>query len=213
MRIRSRSILVSFSVLLAAWHGQVGAQTTANDRPTQPSENLAPTPGDIIRLQIWMEPELSGEFPVDQNRMVVLPRIGRFDVSKETPESLEEKLVTEYSRFLTHRSIDVTVLRRIQVLGAVRNPGVYPLDPTMTVADAVASAGGATREGHIRSFELIRHGERVPVELFADARIADSPIRSGDQLYVPERSWLSRNAAVVVGAITGTLGLAIAIAR
>jgi protein involved in polysaccharide export with SLBB domain len=95
----------------------------------------------------------------------------------------------------------------------VRNPGVYPLDPTMTIADAVASAGGATREGHIRSFELIRQGERVPVQLFADARIADSPIRSGDQLYVPERSWLSRNAAVVVGAITGTLGLAIAIAR
>jgi polysaccharide export outer membrane protein len=199
-------------VLLATLHGAAHAQTAAQQR-TQPPEQLAPTPGDIIRLQIWLEPEMSGEFPVDQNRMVVLPRIGRFDVSQETPASLEEKLVTEYSKYLTHRSIDVTVLRRIQVLGAVRNPGVYPLDPTMTVADAVATAGGATRDGHTRSFELIRQGQRVPVELFADARIADSPIRSGDQLYVPERNWVSRNAAVMVGAITGALGLAIAIAR
>jgi polysaccharide export outer membrane protein len=207
MRRRGQGLWLAAAVLL------VVMALPGSAMPQGAGDPVGPVPGDLIRLRIWQEPDMSGDFPVDEDGIVVLPRIGRVDVTNHTPASLEKQLIEEYGKYLTHESIDVMLLRRIQVLGAVANPGIYPLDPTMTVADALATAGGATPQGKPRSVELIRSGERVPVELFAETRIADSPIRSGDQLFVPERSWLSRNPGVIIGSLTGALGLAIAILR
>jgi polysaccharide export outer membrane protein len=191
--------------------GAAQAQTAGGDGAPAPSD--APRPGDVVRVKIWQEPDLSGDFTVDRKGIVVLPRLGPWDVSSESAETLEAKLIEAYTPFLKHTSIDVTLLRRIQILGAVRNPGLYPVDPTMTLSDALAAAGGATEDGRSKKVELIRGGRQLSVDLSGDTRLADASVRSGDQLYVPERSWFSRNAAFLGGAITGVLGLAIAIAR
>lgn len=170
-------------------------------------------PGDVVRLRIWREPDLSGEFSVDDMGMVVLPRIGPVKVGGETPEQVEARLVRAYSEFLQHSSIEVRMLRRVQVLGAVRNPGLYPVDATMTVADALALAGGATPQGHPQRVHLIRGGRRLDVQIDAGTRIAGSSIQSGDQLFVPERSWISRNAGVVGAGLTAGVSLILAFVR
>ena len=171
----------------------------------------APRAGDVIRLQIWREPDLSGDFPIDETGVVVFPRIGPLQVTSESPESLKAKLIGAYKPLLTHSSINVTLLRRVQVLGAVRNPGLYPLDPTMTVGDALAVAGGTTTQGNPDKLELIRRGRKLAVDLSQDTRIADSPIRSGDQLFIPERSWISRNPGVVGASIAAGVSLIVAL--
>lgn len=165
--------------------------------------------GDAVRLRIWREPDLSGDFPVDETGTVVFPMIGAMRVNQESPSSLKARLVTTYQSYLSHSSIDVTFLRRVQVLGAVRNPGLYPLDATMTIDDALALAGGTTPQGNTKKLELIRRGERVVRTLSRQARVSDTPIRSGDQLYVPERSWISRNPYFVAGVVTTMLSLAV----
>lgn len=170
-------------------------------------------PGDIVRLRVWREPDLSGEFAVDENATVVLPRVGRMDVASETAESLEQRLVEFYSEFLQHSSIDVTLLRRVQILGAVKNPGLYPVDPTMSVSDALALAGGITNQGNISRVELLRRGERMAFQVRESTRIGDSPIQSGDQLFVPERNWMSRNPGIIAAAITASVSLLLALVR
>lgn len=159
-------------------------------------------PGDLIRLRIWREPEMSGDFTVDANGVAVLPRIGRLQVTHDPPPALEARLVEEYSRYLQHGSIEVLLLRRIQVLGAVRSPGLHPVDGTMTVSDVLALAGGTTTEGDPDRIELVRGGERISARLSANTPIASSPIQSGDQIFVPERHWLSRNSAVLAAGLT-----------
>lgn len=171
----------------------------------------SPQPGDVIRISVWREPELSGEFSVDEAGEVVLPQIGPMNVTDESPQSLKTKIVRAYERYLTHSSIDVELLRRIQVLGAVRNPGLYTVDGTMSVSDAIALAGGATTEGHLKRVELVRGGERLEGRLSTDARLASTPMKSGDQLFVPERSWLVRNSGIVAAALTGSISLVIAL--
>ena len=69
----------------------------------------------------------------------------------------------------------------------------------MTVADALALAGGASPDGKRDEVELRRGGERLLVTLESGARLGDTPIESGDQLYVPQRGWLSRNPGLVIG--------------
>ncbi|HEU0016231.1 MAG TPA: polysaccharide biosynthesis/export family protein [Longimicrobium sp.] len=170
-------------------------------------------PGDVIRLRIWQEPTLTGEFPVDESGMATLPKLGAMQVADVSPDVLQARLVEAYAQYLQHRSIQVTLLRRVQILGAVRNPGLYPVDPTMTVSDALALAGGTTPQGRPDRVQLIRGGKRMDVVLSADTRIAGSPVHSGDQLYVPERSWLSRNTGVVAAAVSGTITLLVAVIR
>ncbi len=168
---------------------------------TQESAGGAVRPGDVIRLRIWREPDLSGEFPVDERGVAILPKLGPVRVTAELPDALKARLVRDYSTYLVNPSIEVQVLRRIQVSGAVRNPGLYPVDPTMTVADAIALAGGVTPQGRGDKVELRRQGESVSGRVTGGALLGDSLIQSGDQLFVPERSWISRNPGIVIGAL------------
>lgn len=155
-------------------------------------------PGDVIQLRVWREPDLSGEYTVDERGRVVLPKIGVQYVTDDAPDELRERLVAEYRRYLVNPSIEVIFLRRINVLGSVRAPGLYPVDPTMVVADALAMAGGVAPEGRQDKIQLIRGGQVLEADITHRTRIADLPIRSGDQLYVPERSWFSRHSSIVV---------------
>src|SRR5688500_2028604 len=64
--------------------------------------------GDAVRLRIWREPDLSGDFPVDETGTVVFPMIGAMRVNAESTASLKARLVTTYQNYLSHSSIDVT---------------------------------------------------------------------------------------------------------
>jgi protein involved in polysaccharide export with SLBB domain len=178
----------------------------AQEQAGQVSEHgdVVVRPGDRVRLKVWREPDLSGDFDINKGGVAIFPKIGRLEVGQLSTDSLAVLLVARYSESLRNPAVEVTVLRRVNVLGAVRNPGLYYVDPTMTVADVVALAGGVSPDGNQNRIELLRGGERLPVRLSRESRLADSPLRSGDQLRVPQRSWLARNTAVVTAGITAT---------
>jgi protein involved in polysaccharide export with SLBB domain len=164
-------------------------------------------PGDLVRLKIWREPDMSGDIRVDEGGIATLPRLGPLRVANLPADSLKRMLIRSYSKYLRDPAIDVTVLRRITVLGAVRTPNVYHVEPTMTVADALALAGGAAPDGKVDEVELRRRERGPPVKLTRGTRLADTPIRSGDELFVPQRSWFSRNAGLVFGAVGTTISV------
>ncbi len=168
-------------------------------------------PGDVIRLTIWREPDMSGEFVVAQTGTVVFPRVGNYEVLGDTPASLQERLLADYRVYLRNPSIDMTVLRRIRIIGSVTNPGLHLVDPTITVADALALAGGATPQGDPDKVRIIRDNEEIAIDVRDGTRIADSPIRSGDQIFVPERSWISRNQGLVAATLSASVSLVIAL--
>lgn len=159
-------------------------------------------PGDVVRLSIWREKDLSGDYTVDESGMTVFPKLGPRRVAGVSLDALKDSLITSYQRYLRNPSIDVTFLRRVTILGAVRKPGIYPLGPTMTVSDALAMAEGVSPDGQQNHVEIRRGGQVIKADLSVDTRIADSPVRSGDQLYVPERSWVSRNSTIVATLIS-----------
>ena len=168
-------------------------------------------PGDVIRLEIWREPDMSGNFDVDEAGSVIFPRVGEYQVLSDTPASLQARLLLDYGQYLRDPNIDVTVLRRVRIIGAVNEPGLKMVDPTVSILDALAVAGGATPQGDPNKIRIIRNGQEVAVDISAATVILDSPIQSGDQIFVPDRSWVSRNAGVVAAGITGTVSLIIAV--
>jgi protein involved in polysaccharide export with SLBB domain len=130
-----------------------------------------------------------------------------------TPDSLKAALIRDYRVYLNNPSIEVMFLRRINVLGAVRLPGLYPVDPTMTLSDVIAAAGGPTPIGEPDKARLIRNGRAIDAALTRETRVSEMRLHSGDQVFVPERSWFTRNSAVVAAALTATVSLMIAFVR
>lgn len=167
-------------------------------------------PGDAVRVAVWREPDLSGEFQLDQRGYATFPKLGPVLVAALHPDSIRPALVAEYAKYLVNPSVEVVPLRRVSVLGAVAKPGLYPVDPTMTLADAVALAGGAAPDGKRDVVELRRGDEVVVARFEPGTPVSRTHLRSGDQLWVPQKGWLSRNpwiftsvlaAAATIGAV------------
>jgi polysaccharide export outer membrane protein len=159
-------------------------------------------PGDVVRIRIWREEDLSGEFQVDADGYVILPLLGSKRVVGVSPDKLREQLTDEYGDYLVNTSVNVTLLRRVVVLGEVRVPGQYTVDATQSVADLIARAQGLTPEGNANDIRLIRGGETFRADLNGSLSIVDAGIRSGDQIMVGKRSWFSRNFSSLVGVIS-----------
>jgi protein involved in polysaccharide export with SLBB domain len=212
---RCRSMVIALMVIAlmltsAALQGAMAQQIAA---PPVSEAKRSLQPGDLIRLKIWREPDLSGDFRVDEAGLATFPKIGSLPVSRLSPDSLKSLLVSSYARFLQNPSVEVIFLRRVNVLGAVKSPGLYDVDPTMTVADVIAMAGGVTPEGKSKKVELHRPGQSETVKLSLQSRLTDFPPRSGDQLRVPQRSWLARNGTVVAAGITAAAFITAAVVR
>jgi polysaccharide export outer membrane protein len=197
-----RTARITFSVLALL---VVAAAAAAQERT-----DAYLLPGDVIRIEIWREETLSGEFAITSDGTVVLPKIGRYDTREQLPDTFRKQLIEDYEQYLRNPSIEITFLRRITILGAVREAGLKLVDPTMTIAEALAMAGGTTVQGTTDRIYLMRDGETIQT-VTDRMTIAETPLRSGDQLFVPERSWTSRNPGVVAAVISGVVSIAIAL--
>lgn len=156
-------------------------------------------PGDAVSLKIWREPDLSGDFTVDESSVVVLPKVGPLNVRGMSSDSLKTYLVSTYSSFLRNPSIEVRLLHRVRVLGAVVKPGLYSVDETMHFTDVIALAGGVAPDGNANKIHLVRDGQTLDTPVAKGVLVSDSPLRSGDQVIVEQKSWAARNPGILIG--------------
>jgi len=180
-----------------------GYRAAAAQQPAPPeadSPSRGVRAGDVINVWIWRERDLSGEFPVDARGRVVLPLLGEVVAAGKGAEALADELRTAYRRYLSNPSIQVTVLRRIAVQGQVARPGFYPVDATVTVANVIALAGGVGGGGDARKIQLVRGGRVIVTSLGPQTVLEQSAVQSGDEIFVPERSWLARNSSTLLWA-------------
>jgi polysaccharide export outer membrane protein len=201
-RTLSALLLAAITLPAASW-GQEADEA--------PESKLVP--GDVIRLNIWREPDLTGEFLVQGDGTAVLPKVGPVLVTGYTPSALKTHLVEEYSKTLRNPSIEVIVLRRILISGEVLREGVYPVDPTMSLVEALALAGGPTPVAKDDRVILIRGDSEIEIDLDDPPAVRSLALQSGDQLLVPSASAWVQNWKLLVGMVSSTVSLAILLTR
>jgi protein involved in polysaccharide export with SLBB domain len=84
-----------------------------------------------------------------------------------------------------------------------------PADPTYTLADVLAAAGGLTPDGDAGRITLLRDGESTRFSLNDGSVLLARRMMSGDQVVVARRSWIARNMNVLVGAAASALAAAV----
>lgn len=170
------------------------------------TDQVSLLPGDLVRVQIWKEEDLSGEFVVDQDGVVVFPLIGEQKVMGLPIRRLREDLLEKYRVHLRNPSINIVPLRRVNVLGEVNKPGLYPIDPTVSLAGVVAIAGGASPEGTLDRIRILRSGTVMRERVGAGETVTGADIRSGDEIIVERRPWLERNSPALLTSLLSLVG-------
>jgi protein involved in polysaccharide export with SLBB domain len=147
-------------------------------------------PGDKLRVTVFGEDSLSGEFTVSNNGGVALPLVGEVRAGGLTPVLFQTEVqdrLTASGMIRTPRvSVDVVNYRPFYILGEINKPGQYPYAIGMTVTKAVATAGGFTYRANNRTVFLTREGSarELPVSVTAATWIGP-----GDTIRIGERSF------------------------
>jgi protein involved in polysaccharide export with SLBB domain len=189
MLIRTMCIAVLAGALLA------GCGSTANfpsdDAPSaigNPADAYLLEPGNRVRLIVFGESNLSGDFTVDPVGNIALPLVGNVPASGVTAKVLAKRIedVLKKDSYMQDPrvAVEVQTFRPFYVLGEVRQPGEFPYMSGMTVLSAVAKAGGydyRAREGEV---VLVRVVDGQQKEYKAIER---TPILPGDIVKVLQR--------------------------
>jgi protein involved in polysaccharide export with SLBB domain len=201
-----RAALAVACALLAA----LATTPAAAQNPPSPPDSLrvlAVRPGDVVKIQVWGHEELSGEFPVDENFDLFYPIIGAINVRALSVPQFRERLYRELEQLFQRPFIVITPLFRVAVLGEVLRPSLYSVDPTMTIYDIIALAGGTTPSANQRKIQLVRGGEEVRLTLDAPAigraTLRDLGVRSGDHIVVARKRFTREDLGLLLQA--GTL--------
>lgn len=142
--------------------------------------------GDVIDVNVFNEPTVSGEHIVDQSGMVAIPLIGLVPAGGKTPDELARLITSRLGDGLIKNpnvTVEIKSYRPFFILGEIERPGRYPSMPDMTILQAIATAGGYTYRAD-KNYVFVRRGDEpeVRVELSSDF-----DLRPGDVVRVGER--------------------------
>jgi len=142
---------------------------------------------DKVRVIVFDEPSLSGEFIVNANGSLSMPLIGDVRAIGNTASDIAQTIQTKLREgyVLEPRvSIDILTFRPFYILGEVNKPGEYPYSSGLTVDGAVATAQGYTYRAEKKSVYIKRAADAraIKMKLTTDLRI-----RPGDTIRVGER--------------------------
>lgn len=144
-------------------------------------------PGDQLRIVVFGEQDLSGEFLVNPTGSISYPLVGEVPAHgmtvNEFATALAETLRGGYVR-QPNVTVEVASYRPFFILGEVGAPGTYPYAAGLTVMNAVATAGGFTYRADIRRV-YIKHPDEAAERLYR--LTSTTPIQPGDTVRIPER--------------------------
>lgn len=184
---------------------------------TPPNEGMAPAvaslrPGDALRITVFRNTELSGEFVVALDGSLRHPLYRGVQVAGIPLPSVETQLRAFIRRFVTADSLLVIEpLFRVAVGGDVVRPNVYTLPPETSIAQAVALAGGPTERGRRDRVLLVRDGSQTAVDLRGARAEGRTLVRSGDEILVERQRSAFRDviapAATLLGATAAIINV------
>ncbi|HEX4049376.1 MAG TPA: SLBB domain-containing protein [Steroidobacteraceae bacterium] len=165
-------------------------------------------PGDSITIQVFGQPDMTSTVYVADDGTVHVPLAGSVAVGGATSVQAAQRIAQALKSggYFVDPVVSVSLVQtrndRVSVLGEVHQPGTYPIDPSTTVFDLLALAGGETANGadvvYVRRHEPGGQVASFPVDLQslggaggtaavgAENQAANRRLQAGDELYVPQ---------------------------
>jgi polysaccharide biosynthesis/export protein len=203
LRVILRAVLLLPLILPTVARAQSGtkgkpddtAKTTASAAPVDVDYKIGPQ--DVVRIDVWKEPEISRIIPVRPDGKISLPLLNDVQAAGLTAMQLAGSIRDGLTKYLTNPQVTVTVTeinsRRVYITGEVTRSGAIPLLPGMTVLQALSTAGGFTQFARTNKIYILRteNGQQVKYPFdYKDAVKGKHPeqniqLKPGDLIVVP----------------------------
>lgn len=182
-----RSLAIASILLSLASGFAVAAQTDAEQSKGSEESEYRLGPEDVIQVQIWGRPDLSGSVPIDLSGKIQLPLVGQVDAKGRTTGELSSYVKGRY-RLLDPSIPDVLITvaqynsQSVTVVGEVRAPGKYGFRTLPDLWTLILTAGGATPTADLARIKIVRkeRADGEPSTLTVDlSRGIDRPAAEG----------------------------------
>lgn len=143
--------------------------------------------GDRLRVRVFGDDALSGEYDIDARGVITMPLIGEIRASGQSVDDVKTQITEKLDTgFLVNPrvSIEVISLRPFYILGEVNTPGSYPTFPEFDVFKAIATAGGLTPRA-VKGKYIIYRGSGANRRAIEASD--ETPVFPGDSIKVKER--------------------------
>lgn len=144
-------------------------------------------PGDLLKITVFNQEDLSGEYTINGSGQISLPLIGTVNTKDLTVKQVEQGIIDKLKPdYLLNPRVSVQVLnyRPYYILGEVKEPKSYPYIDGMTYINAIAVAGGYTYRAKEDHVVVIRMNDPQKRELTLSM---DEKVLPGDVIHVEER--------------------------
>jgi polysaccharide export outer membrane protein len=154
-------------------------------------------PQDVLRIDVWKEPDISRNVPVRPDGKISLPLLNDVQAAGLTAMQLADAISEGFKKFINNPQVTVSVTeinsRRVYVTGEVTRPGSMPLLPNMTVLQALSTSGGFTQFARIKNIHVLRvidgKQEKLPFN-YKEVSTGQKPeqnimLKPGDVIVVP----------------------------
>jgi len=199
------------AVLLMAPLGPAFAQQPAR-APSDPVLRV----GDALRIDVWREPTLSGEFVIAADSTLMHPVYQGVKIAGAPLSVVKERLRSVLVTYEQNLQLVIEPLFAVTVAGEVRQPNLYRLRQGTTFAQAIALAGGPTELGRLEKVRVIRRESAMVINLGSGySRYEALTIASGDQILVTRRSNFNvlRDVVYPLASLTAAVAAVLAYSR
>jgi polysaccharide export outer membrane protein len=192
------------ALVLAVSLAACGSSLPVYDYAKEPdprSHELTLGVGDVVGINVWDQREFNTDATIRPDGTITMPLVGDIKAAGETPTALKEKIKVSLATFLKMgggNEVTVAVRSwrsyRFTIEGEVSRSGVFTNDQYLTVAEAIAMAGGLSRFAKRDEIKLLRkdaqgNQREIPLDydLLASGKRRDMNIYvlPGDVIYVP----------------------------
>ncbi|OJY44966.1 MAG: hypothetical protein BGP08_01075 [Rhizobiales bacterium 64-17] len=144
-------------------------------------------PNDQVKVQVYNEPTISGDYTVDGAGFLAIPVAGRVRALGLTTTQLERRITAKLNGGIlkdARVTVQVSGYAPFYIRGEVKKPGEFPYKPGLTLGDAVALAGGYTYRADENKAYVRSAGSAVEIARPLDV---DRPVSPGENIRIPER--------------------------
>jgi polysaccharide biosynthesis/export protein len=156
-------------------------------------------PGDVVRITVYNNPDLTTEAQLTQQGQITFPLIGEVQLGGVEKGQAEQMIARRLGDggFVINPQVNVLVLgfksQQISVLGQVNRPGKYPIERASTLSDLLAMAGGISQTGADVITHISRGDDGKTLKREIDIHEAlrtgemdkNFPVSNGDIIFVP----------------------------
>ena len=188
--------------LLAACTSVGPSKSVPQEGAVEPQEYII-GPGDVLRVFVWQNPDLSVTVPVRPDGRISVPLLQDVPAAQKTPNQLAADIKTRLAQFVKEPEVTVIVTdfvgtysEQVRVIGEAVKPQAIPYRARMSVLDVMIAAGGLTEfAAGNRAIVVRQHeGQTEQIPLNLDSLLKDGdisaniPVMPGDIVVIPQ-SW------------------------